>query len=104
MLALSLLVILYVIWPLFRDAKRIAPADDDPMMRLIQRKDAVIHAIKELEFDYNTGKLTDSDYERMNDRFRRQAIGLLKQMEKAAPNATRLEEALEVEIANLRQE
>lgn len=100
----ALIVILYVIWPLFRDVKRIAPADDDPLTRLIGRKDAVLQAIKELEFDYNTGKLTDSDYDRMNDRLRRQAIGLLQQMEKAAPNAARLERQLEEEIAGLREQ
>lgn len=101
-IGLALLSIFYVVWPLFRDAKRIAPADDDPLMRLIQRKDAVLMAIKEVEFDYNTGKLTDEDYERMDDRLRRQAIGLLKRMEIAAPDATRLEEKLEEEIAELR--
>jgi len=103
-LSLALLATLYVVWPLFRDTKRIAPADDDPLVRLIQRKDAVIQAIKELELDYNTGKLIDVDYERMNDRLRRQAMGLLKQMEKAAPDATRLEKQLEAEIAMLRRE
>jgi len=63
----------------------------------------VLASIKELEFDYEMGKLTDSDYARMNDRLCGQANGLVQQIEKVAPNIIQLEERLEEEILELRQ-
>lgn len=101
--AIVLLATFYVVWPLFWNVRRIAPVDDDLLTLLLQRKDTVLRSIKELEFDYNMGKLTDSDYARMNERLRRQATGLLQQIEKITPNIMQLEEQLEEEIFELRQ-
>lgn len=101
--AVAFLAIFYVVWPLFWNTRQIASVDDDLLARLLQRKDMVLASIKELEFDYEMGKLTDSDYARMNDRLCGQANGLVQQIEKVAPNIIQLEERLEEEILELRQ-
>lgn len=93
----------YVLWPLL---SRTAPdvfIEDDRLTELISRKDGVLVAIKDLEFDRQVGKLSEEDYERFNTRLRQQAIGYLQQIDKLAPQSAHLDDALEVEIARLRK-
>ena len=60
-------------------------------------------SIKELEFDYQTGKLSAADYQRLDQRLRHQAIGLLRQLEKDLPTTSGLEAELEAAILRQRQ-
>ena len=102
-LAISLLAVAYVAWPLLRPS-RVAqlPPDDDPLTALIQRKDTILRSIKELEFDYHMGKLSEADFQRFDQRLRQQAIGLIRQIEKVAPDMADLEQQLEEAIAQHR--
>ena len=93
----------YVLWPLLSRAAPDVPIEDDRLTDLLSRKDGVLIAIKDLEFDRQVGKLSDEDYERFNARLRQQAIGYLQQIDKLAPQSAHLDEALEVEIARLRK-
>lgn len=72
------------------------------MTELVQRKDIVLRSIKELEFDYRMGKLSEEDYARFDQRLRQQAIGLLRRIERLAPDLAGLEEQLEAAIAQAR--
>lgn len=93
----------YVLWPLLSRAAPDVPIEDDRLTDLISRKDSVMVAIKDLEFDHQVGKLSEEDYERFNARLRQQAIGYLQQIDKLAPQSAHLDEALEVEIARQRK-
>ncbi len=93
----------YVLWPLLTRVAPDVPIEDDRLTDMISRKDGVMIAIKDLEFDRQVGKLSDEDYERFNARLRQQAIGYLQQIDKLAPQSAHLDEALEVEIARLRK-
>ncbi len=93
----------YVLWPLLSRAAPDVPIEDDRLTELISRKDGVLVAIKDLEFDHQVGKLSAEDYERFNARLRQQAIGYLQQIDKLAPQSAHLDETLEVEIARLRK-
>ena len=93
----------YVLWPLLSRAAPDVPIEDDRLTDLLSRKDSVLVAIKDLEFDRQVGKLSAEDYERFNARLRQQAIGYLQQIDKLAPHSAHLDEALEVEIARLRK-
>jgi hypothetical protein len=62
-----------------------------------------LQAIKDLEFDYRVGKISQEDYQRLDQRLRRQAIGLMQQIEKLAPTSASLDEELESIIAQFRQ-
>ena len=111
MLAFSVIVailvsaaaVAYVAWPLVQPGPAPVIIEDDRLTDLIGRKDATLTAIKELEFDYRTGKLSDEDYQRMDQRLRRQAIGYIQQIEKLAPESTRLDGRIEAEILALRK-
>jgi len=93
----------YVAWPLLESSPAPVIVENDRLTDLIGRKDATLTAIKELEFDYNTGKLSDSDYARMDERLRGQAIAYIQQIEKLAPESARMDDRIEAEIAKLRK-
>jgi hypothetical protein len=102
-LLISLGVIWYVIWPLVNGNPAPVLIEDDRLTELLTRKDAALQSIKELEFDYQVGKVAPEDYERFNQQLRRQAIGLLQQIEKIAPEVGQLDDAVEAEIARYRK-
>jgi hypothetical protein len=95
--------IAYVAWPLLESGPAPVIVENDRLTDLIGRKDATLTAIKDLEFDYNTGKLSEDDYERMDDRLRRQAITYIQQIEKLAPESAQMDGRIEAEIARLRK-
>lgn len=97
------LAIVYVAWPLLRPIRLVLSDDDSPLAELLQRKDTLLLSIKELEFDYHTGKLSQEDYQRLDQRLRQQAIALLRQIEQAAPHTTQLDEELEAAIQRQRR-
>ena len=103
-LAIAILAIGYVVWPLFRVTNVFLPLNDDRLSGLMLRKETVLNSIKELEFDYQTGKLNEDDYDRLNQSLRRQAIGLLQRIEKIAPMVGGLDDELEQAISARRQE
>lgn len=82
---------------------------DDAESRLeefLERKDVLYGALKELDFDRAAGKLSDSDFLRIEAQYRERAIGVLREIdalvETGDPEAD-LSEALEREILALRK-
>jgi len=102
-LLISLVALLYVVWPIIQPNEEPVWVEDDRLTEMISRKDAVLRSIKDLEFDYQVGKVSDEDYERFNQRLRRQAITYIQQIEKLAPQTANLDETLEAEIAQMRR-
>ena len=100
---LSLAALAFVVWPLLKPGPAPVIVEDDRLTELLGRKDAVMMAIKELEFDYNVGKLSEEDYQLYDQRLRRQAVGLLQQIEQVAPQSAGLDATLEAEIARRRR-
>ncbi len=100
---ITVLVIAYVTAPLWRPRKPLVETDDTPLTALIERKDATLRAIKEVEFDYQMGKLSEEDFERDNVRLRHQAIALIRHIEELAPDAGELDTQLETLIAQQRE-
>ncbi|BAM02042.1 MULTISPECIES: zinc-ribbon domain-containing protein [Caldilinea] len=102
-LAISSLAILAVAWPLLKKEAPLALVDDDRLLELLHRKEQVLQAIKDLEFDYRVGKLSEEDYRLYDQQLRRQAISLLMQIEKIAPESAQLDASLEQEILQRRR-
>jgi hypothetical protein len=102
-LLIALAVGAYVVRPLLQTGPAPVLVDDDRLTELLTRKDSVLRAIKELEFDHQVGKLNDEDYGRFDQSLRRQAIVLIQQLEKLAPQSSQLDEMLEAEIVRQRQ-
>lgn len=102
-IVVSAAAIAYVVLPLVQSGSAPLVVENDRLTDLIARKDATLAAIKDLEFDYRTGKLSQEDYERMDQRLRRQAIGYIQQIEKLAPQSTMMDDKIEAEIASRRK-
>ena len=100
---ISLLAIYFAVSPLLGAGRAPLVLDDDKFTELLGRKDATLQAIKDLEFDYRLGKMSQEDFQRLDQRLRRQAIALLQQIEKIAPATATLDEQLETLIAQFRQ-
>jgi len=61
----------YVLWPLYRAEVAAAPRAPSGPRR---RESAAVEALRELEFDRQTGKIADADYEALKARYTDQAL------------------------------
>ena len=76
--------LLLVLWPLFRRgtegraATSTAPTSaDDKRLELSEEKASIYRALKEIEFDYEAGHLSEEDYRPLRDRYESRAAALL---------------------------
>ncbi len=49
--------------------------------KLFTNKETTYAAIKELDFDYHMGKLSEQDYKELRAKYEKKAIGILKELE-----------------------
>lgn len=80
-LVITLGGLLYVGYPLFTDTGRWRGAPGRAPSReeeLRSRKRHALSAIKELEFDYQTGKLSEEDYRSLRSRYEKDAVEAMK--------------------------
>jgi ribosomal protein L40E len=65
----------YVLYPLFRADIAVLPR---PLSDAGGRQSPAIDALRELEFDRQTGKISDADYESLKTRYTEQAIAVMR--------------------------
>jgi hypothetical protein len=98
-LVMALLAVLLVLEPVLRAATgRVVVAaepifsdsddEDDP---LLARRDRALAALKEIDFDRATGKLSDEDYERMKTQFTAEALDAIQAADAASAPAADVE-------------
>jgi hypothetical protein len=98
---LAVVCVLLVARPFLREP---APADDrlqaprpeeEERIALAEERDRALAALKELEFDHRTGKVSDEDYRAQVGPLRRRAAETLKALEreKKAPEEERVRAA-----------
>jgi hypothetical protein len=81
---LAAVAVLLVALPFLRepsaaDDRLDAPtADQAALLTLVEQRDRALSALKELEFDHRTGKITDVDYRRELGPLRQAAAAALK--------------------------
>ncbi len=82
---LALLAVALVLEPIVRPAAGAAilrpDSDDEDISPEQRRRDRALAALKEIEFDQATGKLSDADYGRMYARYAAEAVVALKEAE-----------------------
>lgn len=66
---------------------------------LEREKQLVLRSIKELEFDFGMGKLSQSDFDEMSGRLRRRAFGLMRQLDSGGGYREQIEQELEKRLA-----
>jgi len=84
-LLLGATVLLLVLQPLFRPAS-LAPAFEEPEDPEETRRGIALIALKEIDFDRATGKLSDADYEFLKSKYTAEALAAIRD-EAPAPAA-----------------
>ena len=74
-----------IAWPFLgrRVSGDAAPKPARPWDDLVSQRDTTYQALKELEFEYNLGNLSDADYADLRERYRTQAAGILQKLDAA---------------------
>ena len=73
--ALAVASLCYVLYPLFRAETAVLSR---PVPYAAARQSPAIDALRELEFDRETGKISDADYEPMKARYTEQALAVMR--------------------------
>lgn len=60
---------------------------ESPLQHLLARKDSIYTAIKDVEFDYSTGKLSEEDYRSLREKFSAEAAEVLQEIDETASGA-----------------
>jgi hypothetical protein len=101
---LAVVAVVFVARPFLREARagddRLAEPDELELRRLelAEERDRALAALKELEFDHRTGKVSDDDYRELVGPLRRRAAETLRALE------PRAEGARERDLPQLRRE
>jgi hypothetical protein len=88
--ALAIACVVFVSRPFLREPAPAAEADrlyapdaaTQKRLSLAEERDRALAALKELEFDHRTGKISDDDYRTMIGPLRREAAEALKALER----------------------
>jgi hypothetical protein len=84
---LALAVVFFVARPFLREPAPASDVLDEPSelerrrLELVEERDRALAALKELEFDHRTGKVTDDDYRQQVGPLRRSAAAALRGLE-----------------------
>jgi len=87
---LALAAVIFVARPFLREPAPASDRLDEPSelerrrLELVEERDRALAALKELEFDHRTGKVTDEDYRRQIGPLRRSAAAALRALEPRA--------------------
>ncbi len=85
LILIILITIVYVSWPYLFERINMPghqlSDDSGQLLELIESRDNMLSTIKDLEFDYDIGKLTTEDFTKMNAQYRNKAIDLFRKIE-----------------------
>jgi tetratricopeptide (TPR) repeat protein len=86
-LAIGLPALVIVLWPLARGHGRLAQASPrfDDRMELEEEKASIYQALTELDFDHETGSLSDDDYHSLRDRYEGRAAEVIARLDAMGP-------------------
>ena len=119
---LIMLSLFFIAYPFFKQKRGSSSHGEDEKSReLHSRRDITYSMLKELEFDYQSGLLSEQDYHDLEARYKRKAISILKDaddLEKGTDvagdieeqvrklrraNSSNLDEEVEEEVLKLRK-
>jgi hypothetical protein len=77
--ALALVALTFVLYPLFVSSPLAIYTPPDTLLSATDtRRNAAIEALREIEFDRETGKLSDSDYEALRNTYMQRAVEAMR--------------------------
>lgn len=70
-------------WPFVRARRGLAvlPVKDDSLEQLRLERDRIYSSLRELELDEQLGEITRADYLNLTDRYKKEAVGILKRID-----------------------
>lgn len=85
----SAVVAVYVLYPIFavsygnqsRPANRSGLTSRTEIRNLIDEKERIYSELRDIEFDYRLGKITDEDYRELNRRYKLKAARVIEKLE-----------------------
>jgi hypothetical protein len=98
---LVVLVIGFIAYPLFTVPHEQAAPAADALDSLIAQRDSAYDAIRDLDFDFQLGKLSQADYDLLREKYKARAALALQQIDQVA-GSTGAGERIEEEVARLR--
>ena len=93
-----LAVAAYVTYPLLRPPQKRETEKGEE--ELLSHKEALLSAIKELQFDYELGNLSPKEHRELEEKYEARALSVLRELDHPSPSG---KEAVEREIAALRR-
>ncbi|MEJ2540407.1 MAG: zinc ribbon domain-containing protein [Gemmatimonadota bacterium] len=91
-------VVMFILQPLIRGEQAPLDREDDEPTEAESARRVALLALRDVEYDYLTGKLDDQDYRAMKRQLSAEALAAMTAMEEDGGR-----EALEAEIATMRQ-
>ena len=79
--AFAAAVVVFVALPFLRTSTPATRLEATGRRGLLERRTRALAALKELEFDHRTGKISDADYRRLLPDLRREAAEVLQELE-----------------------
>ncbi len=89
-LSLAILAAIYIGYPFFRSKNETMAFDVNHSIEDLEAKKVEIYkAIKDIEFDYEMGKLSREDFEELRSQYKAEAVKILKQLDQVRPGRRR---------------
>jgi ribosomal protein L32 len=80
-LAIAVIVVAYIMQPLVIKTRVKAAAPESPRDKLLAERDTLYTTIRDLDLDFQTGKLVEADYRVMRDKYTAQGVEILKELD-----------------------
>lgn len=107
---IGVVTVVFILYPVFRTSalggRYVTNSEgSDRLADLIAQRDAVYDAIRDADFDLETGKLTPEDHRVMRERLTAEGVRLLQELDRMMQAEVRedLEQEIEREVAALRK-
>ena len=102
-LALAVLTFAVVIYPFFRQRSlSVESVEDEKWRELHSKRDTTYAMLKELEFDFQSGILTEEDYRDLEARYKRKAVSILRNVDEMEKGSA-VEDEIEKRVSELRR-
>jgi len=93
-----------IAYPLLKPKREMAEVEESGVLQeLDSKKDTTYAMLKELEFDYHSGILSEEDYRELEERYKKKAVSLLKEADQTQQGIADVEDEIEQELKRLRR-
>jgi hypothetical protein len=101
---LALGALAFVLYPVFFGTSHVWPAPRARVVDSAGDEESAVAALRELEFDRATGKLSDTDYTELKTRYTKSAVAAMRRESRSdAPAARPSDDDIEAEVRTYRQ-